>query len=327
MAPSRSAMAPAAAPGLAGTMTENTDRHLTETTTGPLPGPADNPAAHSPAHHAPGPRTTLVTGGTGKTGRRIAERLTGRGLPVRVGSRSGEVPFDWQDPDTWDAALAGVGAVYLAYYPDITAPDAAETLGAFAGRAKAAGANRLVLLSARGADAADPAEQAVRQAGLPWTVLRATWFAQNFSEEFLHPEVMGGAFTLPTTEALREPFLDLDDLADVAVAALTADDHAGRVYELTGPEALTFAEAAAELSRVTGRGIRFQPCSAAEYAALAASEGGMPAELAEMLAGLFAQVLDGRNTPVTDDTQRVLGRRPGSFAAYARRAAQAGAWD
>ena len=77
-------------------------------------------------------RQTLVLGATGKTGRRVAERLTARGLPVRLGSRSGELPFDWDDRATWAPALHGVGAAYVTYYPDLAIPGAAATVGGFA---------------------------------------------------------------------------------------------------------------------------------------------------------------------------------------------------
>src|SRR5262245_1114633 len=197
--------------------------------------------------------TTLLLGGTGKSGRRIAARL---GQNVRLGSRRGAPPFDWDDPTTWSAALDGVSAVYISYYPDVSFPGAAERVGAVAKAAAANGAQRLVLLSGRGEPDAEPAEDAVRAAGVDWTILRCSWFMQNFSEHFLLQSVLDGVIALPAAD-VAEPFLDVEDIADIATAALTEDGHAGQVYEVTGPRLLTFADAATELSRVTGRQVRY----------------------------------------------------------------------
>jgi uncharacterized protein YbjT (DUF2867 family) len=266
----------------------------------------------------------LVTGGTGKTGRRVAQRLADRGVGVRIGSRGASPPFDWTDPTTWAAAVDGVTSVYLTYQPDVAMPGAAEAVGGLARLAVDAGARRLVLLSGRGEEKAWPAERAVREAGTAWTVLRASWFAQNFSEYFLLDGVRAGVVALPAPD-VPEPFIDVEDIADVAVAALTEDRHAGRTYELTGPRALTFAEATAEIGAATGRDVRYVPVSVDEYA-LAAAEI-MPAEDARGMATLFAKVLDGRNSSPTDGVREVLGRDPGDFRDYVKSAAESGAWS
>ncbi|GAA3878476.1 NmrA family NAD(P)-binding protein [Streptomyces sedi] len=282
------------------------------------------PRPTSPTRTAPGEipaARVLLTGGTGKTGRRIAALLPG----ARVASRSGDPAFDWHRPATWPESVAGVDAVYLSYPEDVAAPGAAENLAAFASLAARTGVRRLVLLSGRGMPWAAASEQAVTESGLEWTVLRGSWFAQNFSEEFLVDEVRGGTFTLPVPPAAAEPFVDLDDLAEVAVAALTRPGHEGRVYELTGPRALTLAEAAEALSAATGRPVTHRHVAPAVYReALVA--GGLTEAHAELLTQLFVEVFDGRNTPVTDDIPAVLGRPAGDFARYARRAATAGAW-
>ncbi|MFO7253723.1 MAG: NAD(P)H-binding protein [Actinomycetes bacterium] len=266
---------------------------------------------------------TLVLGGTGKTGRRVAERLRARGRTVRVGSRAGSPPFDWDDPGTWPAALSGAAAVYLTYQPDLAVPGAAERIADFARLAARSGVRRVVMLSGRGEAAAHAAEQGVRESGMAWTVLRSAWFHQNFSEGPLAAAVGAGELALPAGE-VAEPFVDAGDIADVAVAALTADGHAGRTYELTGPRLLTFAEAAAELGRAIGRPVRYRPVSAAEFEAAAAAE--LPAAEARLLAELFTTTLDGRNAYLTDDVPHLLGRPGTDFAAYARRAAASGAW-
>jgi uncharacterized protein YbjT (DUF2867 family) len=270
-------------------------------------------------------KTTLVLGGTGKTGRRVVERLTERGLTVRVGSRSGSPPFDWEHRSTWPPALDGTSAVYLTYYPDLTVPGAVEATRSFAELALRTGVRRLVLLSGRGEPEAERAEQAVRDTGAELTILRSTWFMQNFSEDYWLEHVLSGEVPLPAGDT-PEPFVDADDIADVAVAALTDDKHIGQLYELTGPRLLTFAEAVEEIAEAAGREIRYVPVSIEEYAA-GAAEQGVPGEVIEMLTFLFGEVLDGRNAHLADGVQRALGREPRDFADFARDVAASGIWD
>ena len=266
----------------------------------------------------------LVLGATGKTGRRVLERLTARGVPTRVGSRSAPSRFDWEDPSTWAPALRDVKSVYISYYPDVAVPGAAATVGAFAELAVGSGVPRLVLLSGRGEAEAERAEEAVRASGADLTILRSTWFAQNFSEsDWL--DMVSGEVALPAGDT-PEPFIDVGDLADVAVAALTDDRHIGQLYELTGPRLLTFAEAVAEIAKATGREVRYVPVSVQEYAAAAAGQG-VPSEVIDLLTYLFGEVLDGRNAHLADGVQRALGREPRDFADYARDAAASGVWD
>src|SRR5215211_1116882 len=200
--------------------------------------------------------TTLVLGATGKTGRRILERLAERGVPTRAGSRSVEPPFDWEDRATWAPALAGVGTVYISYFPDLAVPGAADTVGAFAELAVASGTRRLVLLSGRGEEEAQRAERIVQASGADWTIVRCSWFDQNFSESHFLEPLLAGELALPA-DGVGEPFVDADDIADVAAAALTQDGHVGKLYELTGPRLLTFAEAVHEIATATGRDIRY----------------------------------------------------------------------
>jgi len=269
-------------------------------------------------------KTTLVLGGTGKTGRRVVERLTARGLRTLVGSRSGEPPFDWEDRSTWRRVLADVDRVYVSYYPDLAAPGAVETVGSFAELAVSSGVPRLVLLAGRGEAEAEFAEQAVRDSGADLTIVRSTWFAQNFSEDYLLEHLLSGAVAVPAGDT-PEPFVDADDIADIAVAALTDDRHIGELYELTGPRLLTFAEAVEEISAAAGREISYVPVSIEDHAA-AATEQGVPGEVVDFLTYLFSEVLDGRNAHVTDGVQRALGREPRDFADYAREAAATGVW-
>lgn len=267
----------------------------------------------------------LVLGGTGKTGRRLAERLTARGLPVRIGSRTSTPGFDWETPATWGPALKGVGAVYISYYPDLAVPGAAEAIGAFARLAVASGVTRLVLLSGRGETEAQRAEEMVKASGADWTILRCAWFAQNFSEGFLIYSLLDGEVALPVG-SVGEPFVDADDIAEAAFVALTEPGHVGQLYELTGPRLLSFADAVAEIARATGRDIRFVRISHAEFTAAVAAHD-MPPEFAWLLNELFTEVLDGRNEVLTDGVQRVLGRAPKDFSTYATETAATGIWS
>jgi uncharacterized protein YbjT (DUF2867 family) len=269
-------------------------------------------------------KPTLVLGGTGKTGRRVAERLAARGLPVRIGSRSGEPPFDWEDRSTWATALEGVGAVYVSHYLDAL-PGAAETVGSFAELAVANGVRRQVLLGGRGEPEAERDEQAARDSGAELTIVRSTWFAQNFSEGGFLDFVLAGDVTLPAADT-PEPFVDVDDIADVAVAALTEEGHEGELYELTGPRLLTFEEAVDEIARAADREIRYVPVSMAEFESLLA-EQEVPPDFVWLLKYLFTEVLDGRNAHLADGMQRALGREPRDFSEFARDAAATGVWN
>ncbi|MEZ0164863.1 NmrA family NAD(P)-binding protein [Kineococcus sp. LSe6-4] len=262
----------------------------------------------------------VVIGGNGKTGRRVAGRLTGRGEQVRVVSRSTSPRFDWDDASTWEAALAGAGAAYVTYHPDLAFPGVPEFNARFSATARAAGLRKAVLLSGRGEEGALASERALQESGLAWTVVRCNWFDQNFSESFFLGPVSSGVLSIPAGEA-REPFVDADDIADVATAALLDPRHDGEVYELSGPRLLTFTEVARELSAATDREIRYEPVSHEEYVAELQREG-LPADFAD----LFATILDGRNASVTDGVQRALGRPPRDFSDYAARTAATGVW-
>ena len=268
---------------------------------------------------------TLVLGGTGKTGRRVVQRLTALDEPVRIGSRSGGLPFDWEDPATWAPALTGVKAAYVSYYPDLAAPGAAEVIGSFAEMAVNSGTRRLVMLSGRGEDEAVACEKALAESGADWTVLRCSWFDQNFSEGYLLGPVLSGHVVLPVP-AVGEPFVDADDIADVAAAVLTGAGHTGQAYELTGPRLLTFADAIAEIAAATRRPIGYTAIPPTDYAEAMAAEN-VPAEIIELLTYLFTTVLDGRNAHLGDGIRQVLGRPARDFADYARGAAATGIWN
>jgi uncharacterized protein YbjT (DUF2867 family) len=272
-------------------------------------------------------RPVLVLGGTGRTGRRVAARLRARGVGVRVASRAGTPPFDWADRATWPAAVAGVRAVYLCFAPDLAVPGAPEAVADLASAAVAAGAERLVLLSGRGEPEAQETEARVRavagSGGAAWTVVRASWFVQNLTEGAFRDAVAAGLLALPAGD-VAEPFVDADDVADVAAAALADTGHGGRVYEVTGPRALTFAELTAEVGRAGGPAVRYERVPADAWAAELRGLG-VPEEEVALMTYLFTTVLDGRSSAVGDGVPRALGRAPADVAGHLRAAVLAGA--
>ena len=269
--------------------------------------------------------TILVLGGTGKTGRRISSILKSKGIATRIGSRSAVPAFDWNNESNWDDCLADVEAVYINYAPDLAMPGATDSIQAFVDRAKAHDVKRIVLLSGRGEAEAQACEAIVQDSGIAWTIVRASWFNQNFSEGAFVEMVLAGKITLPAADT-PEPFVDVDDIAEVAVAALIDDGHVGEVYEVTGPRLLTFADIAAEISRASGRNIAYVNVPHDAFVA-GVAESGAPQDVVWMLDYLFATVLDGRNGHLTDGIQRALGRAPKDFSDYARETAATGIWN
>ncbi|WP_223480406.1 MULTISPECIES: NAD(P)H-binding protein [unclassified Pseudomonas] len=268
--------------------------------------------------------TILILGATGKTGRRITQRLQAADVPVRLGSRGADPAFDWEDRSTWEAVLGGIHAVYISFQPDLAVPGAVETVQAFTDQAVKSGVRNLVLLSGRGEVEAEQAERVVQNSGVDWTILRASWFFQNFSEaHFLEP-ILQGELALPVGN-IAEPFVDVEDIAEIAVEALTKPGHSGQLYELTGPHALTFAEATAEIAHASKRDVGFVAVPPDAYRQ-ALEQAQLPTELIELVLYLFTTVLDGRNTPVADGVQRALGRPARDFSDYVRRTVATGVW-
>lgn len=268
--------------------------------------------------------TTLILGGTGKTGRRVAQRLSAMGHPVRIGSRDANPPFDWTDPSGWPRAVAGCDTAYVTFQPDLGLPGADAVVGAFARLAVGAGCRRLVLLSGRGEEGARRAEDAVIASGADCTVIRSAFFVQNFTESFWSEELAQGSLTL-VEHQVGEPFVDADDLADVVVTALTDPGHVGAVHEVTGPRLVSFGEIADEVGALTGRPVRYAELDPGAYvAALVAA--GLPEHDAVGLSYLFTEVLDGRNAHVTSTVRDLLGREPRDVAEVLEEAAAQGAW-
>jgi uncharacterized protein YbjT (DUF2867 family) len=265
----------------------------------------------------------LVLGATGKTGRRVVERLTANGVVPRRGSRSENPRFDWDERDTWAAALDGIERVYLSYYPDLSVPGATDSIGAFVDCAISAGVQRLVMLSGRGEPQSANCEQLVRESGAEYTIVRSSFFSQNFSESFFLGAVLAGELALPVG-SVPEPFVDADDVADVAASALLEDRHVNQLYEVTGPRLWTFEEAIAEISRAAVRRIRYVQVSPDDYTAALVADG-VPPDYVSLLSYLFTEVCDGRNASLGDGVQRALGRQPREFGDYV--AATATTWS
>lgn len=267
----------------------------------------------------------LVLGATGKTGSRVAARLQQLGIAVRAGHRGAAIPFDWQDSNTWQPALQDVQKLYLSFQPDLAVPGATEIVERFCQQAVNGGVQKIVLLSGRGEDEARQAEEVIERSGVDWTVLRASWFMQNFSESFILDELLNGAVYLPPGE-IPEPFIDANDIADVAVAALTQPGHSNTHYELTGPRLMTFEQAIGEIAAAAGREIHYQQVPVADYVGYL-REAQLPTEMVTLLEYLFSTVLDGRNASLTEDVQRSLGRAPRDFSTYIADTLPSGVWQ
>ncbi|MBS3848381.1 NAD(P)H-binding protein [Devosia sp. BSSL-BM10] len=265
----------------------------------------------------------LVIGATGKIGSRVAARLTQAGYPVRPASRRSTPAFDWDDRTTWAATLAGAETAFVSYVPDLAEDGAPQAIQAFTDLAVAAGLKRLVLLSGRGETNALRSEDILMAAPIETTIVRASWFFQNFSEGTLLPSVLSGTIAMPAGDR-REPFIDADDVADVAVAALTDPRHANQRYEITGPRLLTFAEAAAVIAATAGIELQYLPITLEQFHAALLPELGQ--RYADLLTRLCQEVFDGRNEALADGVQRALGRPPRDFADYVTATAASGVW-
>ncbi len=267
----------------------------------------------------------LVLGGTGKTGRRIVERLNNLGHEVRVGSRNESPAFDWHNPAGWPAVLEGINKVYITYQPDLAVPGAKEAIEALIKVAKQKGVQQLVLLSGKGEIEAERCEHLVLNSGIHSTVIRASWFNQNFSESFFLEPIQQGVVALPQAH-LKAPYVDANDLADVAVTILLSEGHNGNIYELTGPRLLSFKEVIGEIAKATGRDLQFIPISLPQYVdAMKAQQ--LPNDVIWLIEYLFREVLDNENNQiVTNDIERLLGRKPIDFSDYVAETVKTGIW-
>lgn len=268
----------------------------------------------------------LVLGGTGKTGRRIVDRLNRLGHNVRIGSRSESPSFDWHDPAGWPTVLEGMEKVYITYQPDLAVPGAKEAITNLVRTAREQDIQKLVLLSGKGEVEAERCEQIVLNSGIDSTIIRASWFNQNFSESFFLDPIQQGVVALPKAH-LKAPYVDANDLADAAVAVLLNDGHKGQIYELTGPRLLSFEEVIAEIAEASGRNLQFIPISLPEYVN-AMREMGLPDDYIWLIEYLFTEVLDNEeNQIVTNAIETLLGRPPVDFSEFVAETVKTGVWN
>ncbi|WP_448810018.1 NAD(P)H-binding protein [Agromyces bauzanensis] len=261
--------------------------------------------------------TTLIIGGTGKVGRRVAAALEERGENARVASRNtGDIRFDWHDPSTYAPALAGADAVFIVGPGSAT--DWSPLLRQLLDAAAAAGTRRAVLLSARAVEflpdgAVDRAERVLRDGPVAWTILRPAHFAQNFTEAMFTP--VDDHVVAPVGDG-REPFIDVADIAEVAAAALTTADWEGETLELSGPEAITFEEAVAHLGAAQGRRITFSDEQLSEHVGRLRA-ANTPEGYITWRSAMLDAIRSGVDAYVSHDVERVLTRPARSFAEWA----------
>lgn len=268
----------------------------------------------------------LVIGGTGKTGRKVVEGLTQLNQHVRIGTRKNAPAFDWDDSATWPTALAGMDKVYIVYYPDLAVPGALEAIKGLTAAAKKAGVKKAVLLSGKGEKEAERCEQAVANSGLDYTLVRASWFNQNFSESFFLEPILAGHVALPMPHA-QIPFVDTGDIAEVVVEVLLDDSHNGKTYEITGPRTLTLEEAVQAIAAGAEREIAYQAVSLEAYSEMMKA-AGLPSDYIWLFDYLFREVLGNQeNQVVSHDVEKVLGRKATDFTEYVRQTAQSGVWN
>ena len=267
----------------------------------------------------------LIIGKNGKTGARVNQRLQTLGYETRAVSRSTSPAFDWENSDTWRSAIEGTRSAYVTYQPDLAVPNAEVAIKKFMRLAKDVGLEHIVLLSGRGEEGAQRAEEVLKASGLSWNIIRASWFAQNFSESFMLEGILDDELVLPAGDIV-EPFIDADDIADVVVAALTETSHRNKLFEVTGPRALTFAQCLDEISEAIGHTVKFTSIPVDAYIN-ALNEQGLPEEMQWLLRELFTVVFDGRNCKVMSGVEEALGRPATDFKSYIHKAIESGVWN
>lgn len=268
----------------------------------------------------------LVIGGTGKTGKRVAERLENLNHQVRIGSRNSDPSFDWNNPATYAPALKGMDSAYITYYPDLAVPGAKEAIALLTKEALKAGLEKVVLLSGKGEKEAEACEEIVATSGLNYTLVRASWFSQNFSESFLLEPVLAGRVALPMPEA-EIPFVDADDIAEVVTKVLLDESYNGQTITVTGPRKMTFQEVIKSIALETNREIHFQAISIEEYSQ-AMKAAGLPDDYVWLFSYLFKEVLGNpENQEVSHDIENVLDREATDFSDYVHKTAASGVWN
>ena len=268
----------------------------------------------------------LVIGGTGKTGRRVSENLSKSGHNVRIAGRKTNPAFDWEDPGTYDAVLKDMDRAYIVYYPDLAVPGSREAINILTEKALKAGLDKVVLLSGKGETEAEACEEIVANSGLNYTLVRASWFNQNFSEGAFLNFVLSGNVALPMPEA-EIPFVDTDDIAEVVAKVIVDDSYNGKTVTVTGPRKMTFREAVETIAAETGKEIHYQPISIEEFKD-GMKAAGLPDSYVWLFGYLFEEVLGNpENQEVSYDVQKVLGREAMDFRDYVAKTLTTGVWN
>ena len=268
----------------------------------------------------------LVIGGTGKTGNRVAQQLTAQGHNVRIVGRKTNPVFDWERPETYANALQNMDRAYIVYYPDLAVPGAKDAISKLTSEALKAGLDKVVLLSGKGETEAEACEQIVANSGLNYTLVRASWFNQNFSEGAFLNFVLNGVVALPMPDA-EIPFVDADDIAEVVSKVLLDDSYNGKIITVTGPEKKTFKELVVIMANEMDREIQYVPITIDEFKD-GMRNAGLPDSYVWLFGYLFKEVLGNPdNQEVTNDVEQVLGRKATSFETYAQKTAATGIWN
>jgi uncharacterized protein YbjT (DUF2867 family) len=268
----------------------------------------------------------LVIGGNGKTGRRVAENLTQLGHNVRVVGRKTNPAFDWENTDTYDAALKDMDRAYIVYYPDLAVPGSRDAISTLTKKALEAGLEKVVLLSGKGETEAEACEEIVANSGLNYTLVRASWFNQNFSEGAFLEFILNGVVALPMPEA-RIPFVDVNDIADVVSKAILDDSYNGQTITVTGPQKRTFKEVVEIMAEAIDKHIQFVSISIDEFKE-GMKQAGLPDSYVWLFGYLFQEVLGNpENQEVSDDVAKVLGRPAIDFETFAKQTAATGIWN
>ncbi|MEP1447975.1 MAG: NmrA family NAD(P)-binding protein [Paraglaciecola sp.] len=258
----------------------------------------------------------LVIGASGKTGSLVYKGLQEH-LPkdkVKAASRNSSTVFDWHDDSTWRPALQGISHVYLTYYPDLAVEASASHISEFCQLASSMRVKHVTLLSGRGEPAAQQCETILIDSGLSWNVVRASWFNQNFSDGFFKGFIDAGNISLPVKQ-VKEPFIDVGDIADVVVETLINPSKRNQLFEVTGPELLSFEDLAMKFSKSLGREVKFNIISQSEFNTMMLAQQ-VPEDVLALLNFLFTEVLDGRNEYLTNGVKSAIGRSPISFSEY-----------
>ena len=268
----------------------------------------------------------LVIGGTGKTGRRVVEQLQNKGIEPRIGSRNTSPSFDWDNKDTWVNALNGIEKMYVTYYPDLAVPGAKEAIESLTYLAKELGVKKMVLLSGKGETEAEACEKIVMDSGLDYSIVRASWFNQNWSESFFLEPILSGEVALPMSDVLI-PFVDANDIAEVAATVLLDDTFNGEIIEVTGPELITFKDIVNIISKTSRRNLNFYDITLKQYIN-GMKQMQIPNDVVWLIEYLFSHVLTNpKNQLVVNDIKRVLGRKAKPFMKYAQETAKTGIWN